>query len=1015
MKNNFKISLLTLLTFLLSVGMYAQTITGIVVSEDGPLPGATVQVKDTDRGTSTDFDGNYSIEASSGDVLVISFVGFATQEIAVGDQDQINVTLAADSALDEIIVTGYRSQARGAITGSVATVDVGEAIKVPVSNAAEALQGRVAGVTVTNSGQPGAAPVVRIRGYGTPNNNDPLYVIDGVQTQDGFVLNSINPADIENISVLKDGAAAIYGARASNGVILITTKNGRGTTGTKVSVNASYGIANATNLPTLLTAQQHGDMLWQSYANDGTAPNHVQYGSGANPVVPSLIQGNTNGKVLNVNPNGTDWFDAIFDPGAVSDINVSMSNGSEDSNFLFNVNHTEREGIIANSGYERYGIRLNSEFRTGIFTFGQHLAATTDKEQAHGSYTQEAMRMSPLVPLRANDGSLAGVYYTSNNLGNATSPYATHERAADDYNKSTRIIGDVYAQIDLGSILDNLKFKMTFGGQTRTFMRRQYDDFTPEAETNSGGTLFEQSYNQYEWTWTNVLSYNVTLGDHAVDAILGYEANKNYFKGMQISRTQFLFESPSFILLSTGTGTPDVSYASENMNTLVGGLFSASYSYKRKYLFTGSVRQDTSSRFASEIANDYFPNASVGWVIDKESFFNSSLINNLKLRASYGEIGNQTLPASNPDVNISTLNDNTAFYSFTGARGAFNSGAALASVGNPNLTWETAVAKNIGLDFTIMDSKLSGSVEYFVNTTKNLIAQDGSVITTTAIDASAPYVNAGEFENKGVDVVLGYQNETSGGFGYSVDFNISSYDNMVISTVNNTPTAGSFFREGVVTRTEPGYPLSSFYGKPHDGLDANGRLNFLDANGDGVKNDEDRTQIGNPHPDFTFGLNANFSYRNWDASLFFNGSQGNDIYNWVKIFTHFPTFVHGGRTDAVLNSWTPTNTNTGQPALSMSVQNGETQPNSFFVEDGSYIRLKSLQIGYTIPSDALAASGLGSIDLMRIYGTATNLFTITDYSGMDPEVAGTGPLTIGVDTGTYPAPRILSVGVQINF
>ena len=300
-------------------------------------------------------------------------------------------------------------------------------------------------------------------------------------------------------------------------------------------------------------------------------------------------------------------------------------------------------------------------------------------------------------------------------------------------------------------------------------------------------------------------------------------------------------------------------------------------------------------------------------------------------------------------------------------------------------------------------------------TTEDLIVQDTSVIGTTAIDASAPYVNAGEVENKGYEVVLQYQNETSGGFGYSLDFNIASYKNMVNSTVNDAFQAGTSFREGSVTRFMPGEPISVFYGKPVDGLTSTGRLNFLDSNGDGVKDDSDRTVIGSPHPDFTFGLNGNFTYRNWDASVFFQGSQGNDIYNWVKIFTHFPTFVHGGRTDAVLNSWTPTNTNTNQPALSMSVQNGETQPNEFFIEDGSYIRLKTLQLGYTIPSDALAASGLGSIDMLRIYGTATNLFTITDYSGMDPEVAGTGPITIGVDQGTYPAPRIFSVGVQINF
>jgi len=1013
MKNNFKTSLLTLFTFLLSVGMYAQTVNGTVASEDGPLPGATVQVKGTDSGTSTDFDGNYSIEASSGDVLIVSFVGFSTVEVPVGNQDQINIILEMDSELEEIIVTGYRSQARGSITGSVATVEVADAIKVPVSNAAEILQGRVAGVTVVNSGQPGAAPIVRIRGYGTPNNNDPLFVIDGVQTTDAFVLNSINPNDIKDISVLKDGAAAIYGARASNGVILISTKTGKGTKGTKISIDLSYGTSTATNLPTLLTAKQHGEMLWQSYANDGTPPSHIQYGSGSTPVVPNTIQGNTKGKTMNVNPNGTDWFDAIFDPAPVSNINVSLSNGSEDGNVYFSVNHLKRDGIIIESGFERYGIRLNSDFNvTDNLRIGQTLNVSTEKERSHGSYTQEAMRMSPLIPLRATDGTFGGIYVTSNNLGNAGSPYATHKRAADDYGKSTRIIGSVYAEID---IADNLSARTSINGSTRTYMNRVFDDYTPEGETNSGGALHEQVFNQYEWNWSTTVNWNKTIGDHAVDALLGYEAVKNYGKGHQMTRNQFLFDTTSFVLLSTGTGTPNVDYAYENCNTLVGSFVNAIYSYKRKYLFTGSVRTDKTSRFSKDQQDDLFPSASLGWVIDKESFFNSSLINSLKLRVSYGEIGNQSLPAANPDVNISALSEGSAFYSFTGQRGDVSTGAALTSVGNPNLTWETAVSRNIGLDFSMMDSKLAGSIDFFKNSTTDLIVRDNSVISTTAIDAGAPFVNKGEVENTGVDLQLNYGSETSSGLKYNFDFNVSSYKNEVVSLVNNTPAFGSNYREGAMTRTAVGYPISHFYGKPHDGLDSNGRLNFTDSNGDGAVNDSDRTIIGNPHPDFTFGFNTNLAYGNWDMSVFFNGSQGNDVYNWAKIFSEFPTFVHGGRTDAVLNSWTPQNTNTGQPALSMGVKNGETAPNSFFVEDGSFIRLKSLQLGYNFSSVDLSASGLGSVDSMRVYVSATNLFTITDYTGMDPEIAASDALTLGVDGGAYPAPRIVSIGLNLNF
>jgi TonB-dependent starch-binding outer membrane protein SusC len=438
-----------------------QTITGSISDADGnPIPGATVIISGTSQGTTSDFDGNFSISADAQATLEFSSIGFETQTIAINGQNNLTISLQdAVSQLDEIIVTGYGTQTRGELTGSVVTVDVSDAVKVPVVNAAEVLQGRVSGVSVVTNGQPGSAPSVRIRGFASPNNNDPLYIIDGVQTRDAFVLNSINPADIDQINVLKDGAAAIYGSRASNGVIIITTKSGKGLSEPKVSLEISTGMSNATNLPELLNAQQLGQVIWDSRINDGAATTHPQFGSGASPVVPKSLQGVS--VPTTVNPNGTEWLGAIFQAAPTHNISLSVQNGTEKTNSLFSLNYLKRDGIQIETGYERVGIRANSEYKVGkVWTVGEHINITLDEER-NGNQVQAALRSSPLIPLRDNNGDFAGIYVTSLGLGNVNTPYATLIRAKDDYNKSLRVIGDIFVQ---AQITPELTFKSSFGG-----------------------------------------------------------------------------------------------------------------------------------------------------------------------------------------------------------------------------------------------------------------------------------------------------------------------------------------------------------------------------------------------------------------------------------------------------------------------------------------------------------------------------------------------------------------------
>lgn len=1002
----------------------AQEVTGTVSDASGPLPGASVVEKGTTNGTQTDFDGNYTISVGSNAVLVVSYIGYKTQEIAINGQSSINVSMAEDaSQLEEVIVLGYSTQTRGDLTGSVSSVDISEAIKAPITNAAEALQGRATGVTVINSGSPGGTPIIRVRGFGTSNSNAPLFIIDGVQTDDASILNNINPADIKQMNVLKDGAASIYGARASNGVVIITTRNGGyNMDSASIKLDMYTGFSQASNLPDLLNAQQHGDVIFQSLTNVGAAVTHPQYGNGASPVIPTSVQGTPT--PVTARPNGSTWLDDLFRSGITQNVNLSAENGTETGKYAASFSYLNRQGTQIETFFKRASIRLNSEFKVGSrVTIGQHLNASFSNTQAGDQRSlgnnplMLAYRNSPLLPVFADDGSYAGTYSNATGLSNPTNPVANLQRSSDDFAKNFRVLGDIYASLE---IMEGLTAKTSIGGDIQAFNSRRFLATNPEhSEARTDNSLTEENFDTYNWTWTNTVNFNKQYGDHSINALAGIEAVETRFKGKEISLTTFLFETPDFYLLNTGTGTPNVEYASDDTNSLFSVFGSVNYSYKNRYLLSATLRNDTSSRFIGDNKSQTFPSVSAGWLVSDEDFFgDGGPVSRLKLKASWGELGNQTIPGNNPTQNISNLSLSLANYSFDGG-GGVATGAILNDVGNPNLRWETSESINAGVEMGFLDNTLNFSFEVFKLTTRDLISQDNSLISTTAIDANAPYVNLGTVENTGFDVTLGYQNQTDSGFSYGADFNLSAYKNEVTELVSDFQLGNTDFRGGAVTRTTVGQPISSFYGREVTGFDENGRFTYRDVDGNGTIDDEDRTFIGSPHPDFTYGLNLTFAYKNWDLSAFLQGSQGNDVYNYTKVFTDFPTFFNGNRSTRVLDSWTPTNTDATLPALSNSIVNNEADPNSYFVEDASYLRLKNIQLGYNLPEDIMNKIGLENI---RFYLQASNLFTISGYNGVDPEVlplfnddGSVDNLTLGVDFGSYPIARVFTFGTNIKF
>ena len=1026
---------LVLLSLLFSATMFAQ-VTGNVVDADTdePLIGASVLISGTSTGTVTDIDGNFSIDANAGDVLEISYTGYATQNITVGSESNIAVRLAQGAVLDEVVVTGYTAQSKRNITGAVSTVEVEEITDLPVNSVQQALQGKVAGVNITTSGAPGSGANVRIRGYGTINNNDPLYIIDGVPVKGG--LNEINPNDIKSIQVLKDASAAsIYGARAGNGVVVITTKNGSVSGKSRITIDASVGSQVPNSTPEMMNPQQLAEYIWELQRNAGQPFSHGQYGTGNTPVLPEYINGDPSQPYDPVNNavtraatgQGTDWLDEIFQSAPIYNLNVGASGGNEAGQYALSVGYLNQEGTVIHTNYERYTLRANTLFRpTKWLRVGENFTASYGDRvdipggvRGTGNAISQAFRSPSIIPVFDEAGNFAGS--KGGNLTNASNPVAQLFRNKDNHNTNLRAFGNAFLEVD---IIEGLTAKTSFNIDYNNWRFKGFTFPNPEdIEGNPNRNILAQSTgNTFNWTWYNTLNYKTTVAeDHNLDILVGTEAIDNSYEQLRITNSGFASFDQSYWYLDVATGTPlvDAGQTFGNSNSIFSVFGKVDYNYQGKYLLSATVRRDGSSRFGRDNRFAVFPAVNVGWRISDEAFMaGNSIFTDLKLRAGWGRTGNQDI-GDYRFIGQYGFGANRTTYDIGGTNSSVIAGFDQTVNANPDIKWEETTSLNIGFDAELA-AGFGISFDWYTRETADMLV--GVPAPSTGPIASDPIRNIGDVENTGIDILLSYDKQINSDMSIGASINFGMYDNEVTNLGGPDVNFNSgSVREFTASRIQEGFPIAYFYGYEVNGLDDAGRFNFVDTDGDGSITGEDRTFIGSPHPDFTYGINLNFSYKNFDVSLFANGVQGNELFNANKYFTHFNSF-QGGRSTDLLNSFGyPGATGTPElPLVSLSAPALEFNSTSFFVEDGSYFRLRNLQIGYTLPQDVLGNIGLESL---KIFVQGTNLFTITDYTGLDPEIGRStfyrsfdfNDWGIGIDSGFYPVTRTYTFGVKASF
>jgi len=1058
---------LTSLLFLTFLGftIHAQqkTITGQVTSEDeGPLPGVNIVIQGTVTGAVTDVDGNYSITVPGPDaVLVFSYIGYSTVAIPVGDQNVINAVLLPDvTALDEIVVTGYTAVRRSDITGAVAVVDVDDMNQVTSVSVLSKLEGRAAGVTVGSNGQPGSYNTVRIRGVSSFTDNDPLYIVDGVpiETRD---LNYLNPNDIESIQVLKDpSTASVYGSRANNGVIILTTKKGRQGKA-RLNVDVNLGVAAPVKgLDDILIQDplDYHEIVRRSHVNaDLDVPENI-YGDPNNPTIPNYIWPNDgvsqtmtvdestyswpDNLIMRSSP-GTNWWDEVFDPSLVQDYNLGMSGGTENAVYNVSAQYYNQDGTMKHNWMDRYSLRANSEFNFGRLSFGENFAfsrlrtvgglgnySTTNQRMGEGSVVNNIIKMQPVIPVYDIDGYFAGA--KANTLGNGTNPVRQAYYDKDNVNTRYQAVGNVYAALE---IIDGLQLKSSFGINTFSGLFKGFNYPTPEnSEPTMVWSLNENYETQLEWTWTNTLNYVKTFGaNHNINALLGYEAIDFKRNNMNASMAGYVSTDQAAWYIRDALGDPSTknvnSYGS--VSSLTSMFAKLDYNFASKYYISGTIRRDGSSKFGPNNRYGVFPAFSAGWRISEESFMSSlTWLSDLRFRGGWGITGNQSIPSGRTANQFGGGTTDT-FYDISGTNSSLITGYRLTALGNPDLKWEENVSMNIGFDLSLLDRRINVMLDYYNRTVDDLLY--GPALPATAGRASPPIVNIGTMENRGIDFSIGYRSALTGEFQWEIEFIGSHYKNEIIKIDGVQdffygPVGG---RGGNITINQIGYPIGSFYVMNHDGIFQNqgevdshptqdgkavGRFRFVDTNGDGIVNAEDRDIVGNPHPDLTGGLSFNASWRGLDLSAFFFGSLGNDIFVVQKEFTVFRLFSTNVRQDRLTDSWSTDNPDGKYPLLDQTDQFSSVF-SSFYIEDGSYLRMKNLQLGYTLPKMSWFQS-------LRIYIQAQNLFTLTKYSGIDPALpaistdGSTGNQTdqaMGIDYGAYPANRIFSIGINATF
>jgi|LGOV01.1.fsa_nt_gb TonB-linked SusC/RagA family outer membrane protein len=998
----------TLFLLLFSLSLFAQSqYSGQVLDENSqPLPGVSILVVGTQNGTSTDFDGNYLIEANEGDQLQFSFMGYTTQTLTLTTQTTNNISIDPDAkALDEIVVVGYGVQKKSDLTGAISTVKPEDLQNKDVATVDQALQGQMAGVTVTQaSGTPGEAPSVSIRGIGTLNNADPLYVVDGMMVDD---ITYLNARDIESLQVLKDASSsAIYGSRGANGVIIVTTKKGKSGEG-KVNFNAYYGFQNFAHTPELTTASEFALLNNEARLAAGLDPKYSD---------PSSY-----GK-------GTDWLGAISQKNApIQNYDLSFSGGNEKSTYFISGAYMKQDGIIKKSNYDRISVRINSESQVKSWLkIGENLTVSSSNQGTilenddWNNLLVTPLTNSPLQPVYNPDGS----YSVSDNQVN--NPVAKVDNTINNAN-NFRVIGNLFGEIEF---LKGLTFKSNLGVQ---YGVGEDDDYSPvyyvsPTEGNAINSLFKGHNKDKSIEWTNMVNYVTTIAEkHDVSAIIGTSVfmQKYEWDGLTVTNLPTDNEDNRVIDNSPNLDKANV-YGSFLENNQLSYFGRVNYAFDSKYLLTANFRADGSSKFGDENKWGYFPSFSAGWKISEEGFMeNASVISNLKFRAGWGQIGNQ---GSIPAYTQTTLATGSKRYVWGNQ---IVSGVAFESVGNNEMKWETTATTNLGLDFGFLKGKLSGSAEYYVKNTTDMILQV-PVPGQTGIE-SFPWQNAGEMKNSGIEVSINWKDNV-GDFEYSIGGNFTTIKNEVVSLGgNNEFIDGADYRNwGYITRTVVGRPIANFYGLVAEGLFQNqteideyyannddgipsgikpGDVRYKDINGDGKVGEEDYDFIGNPIPDFTYAFTGSLAYKGIDFSFMFNGVYGNEIYNGTNDYLLNST-AYWNLSKEMMNRWTGEgSTNNPKHARMNSKDTNNSKKSSRYIEDGSYLRLQNVQLGYSLPKSLLSKM---KVDRLRVYVSGQNLYTFTKYMGYDPEVGGYG-LDRGLDRATYPIPRTVTFGINLGF
>ena len=1033
--HNF-IYLLQILTILIvsdAVGAQSINIKGIVKEVDGtPMIGVEVLEKSTDNGTITDIDGSYTLKVNSGNsILVFNYLGYKVIEVTVGSQSMIDVMMEEESKiLDDIIITGYRKETRTDVSTAISSIKSKDVEKLVVSGVEQALQGQAPGISVTQvTGSPGDDMAVRIRGAGTLGNNNPLFIVDGVPTSGNINMFSVN--DIQSIEVLKDGAsAAIYGSRASNGVILITTKRGKSGK-TSFSFNVSSGVQTPIRLPELLNSRDYLTIRNEAITNANKLRNPANQIATYNPAIVDTLP--------NVN-----WLDRVFSNAPIRQYALSAMTGTDNSNLYVSADYQDQDGIFRGQNFKKYQIRINGETGNKWLKLGNNLSFGHTSRKVIGasgdgfgpgnelSAVRYALIASPVFSGKYKDGT--DVKVTSElgdpllyGDGNAN-PLVLIDHTDWHINRS-RIFGNIYAELNL---IEGLKIRTTLGGDFSFEKDKLFKELLSDAIYNptslNEGRVFNQTL-----IWNSTATYDKKLGKHKTSALIGTEAIQNHTDYLGASANNFRRTDPLFRYLNASVADDIKNLGVSGIATewgLVSYFGLAAYNYDNKYLFSIALRKDGSSRFGNDNRWGLFPSVSAGWIVSNEAFLKESdIISELKIRASWGKLGNQEIGVY-PYSSLVSTGDRV--YTFGDK---IVTGASILETGNSGIRWESSTQSNLGFDLGLWDDKLTIAADFFKKVSDDVLVR--VPIPQSGGSQRPPFVNAASIENKGVEVALAYR-AGSKNFSYNITPNISIVRNNVVSIAGSEPILGGFgLSDGPLTKTEQGRPIGSFFlwdmegifqtqeqiaASPFQSKDTRpGDIKFRDINNDKIIDDKDRFHAGNPFPDFTYGMQCGVNWKDLDFSVLFQGAQGNDVYFLYGNFAYETQSRGFNSYEDILNRWTPENPNTNIPKVSLDDRNGNRRPSTRFLYDGSYMRIRNISVGYNLKS----LLHFDQVTACRVYFTVQNAFTFTKYPGLDPEIQAnandtrglglSSDLAVGIDWGTVPAPRTFVAGIKVDF